>query len=344
MKPPLYFSLLASLLTPGHSQSVLEWALSETSTSPDIDVTPELNGTLEVPILGDGLTTSAADSLALVGRFEPVTLTNVGDSLSISYEVLIMGGASGGQTNADFRWGLFNSQETNFGGEEADFSGWSGVFAWNSGATTSDADVRVRDPAAPERFYVGSGMVDLTADSDFANQDFVADGVIYTVTLSATRLVGDTLDVVATLTGDNGYALTMSGQDAASAEFTFDRVAFWSNALGAELIALKSTSFPASTDGDNVPDLEEARLYSNLDTVSDFRVTSVSKAGNEVTLSWGSSVGRSYDIRAGDDLLTFPFTAAGDVSSQGDVTTHQFTLPTELVSASQVFFVVEERP
>ena len=269
MKKTTTLALLAALLTPLHSQTILEWALSETSPTPDVDDTPALNGTLEVPVIGDGVTSGTTNSSALIGRFTPVTLANENDSITISYEVLAMGGTSAGGTNADLRWGLFNSNGTTFGGDEDNLSSWSGAFAWNSGSDSNDADIRARDLGVSERFYSGNGAIDLTGNADYANQNFVADGVIYTLTLTITRLAGNVMDVATTLTGDNGYALSMTGQETANAEFTFDRVAFWINSLSAEQVVFKSASVPASTDGDSIPDLEEIRWFFDLTTADD---------------------------------------------------------------------------
>lgn len=270
MKYPASILLFATLLTPLHSQTILEWALSETGPSPDEDITSSLNGTLQVPIIGDGVTDNITNSTALMGRLTPVTLANPNDSITISYELLAMGGASGGGTNADLRWGLFNSNGTAFGGNEANLSGWTGTFAFNSGsASLNDADLYVRNIGNTERFYTAGGATDLSGPADYANQNFNANGVIYTITMTVTRLADGVMDISTTLTGDNGYTLSLTGQETTNAEFTFDRVGFWVNDLGAELVVLKATSSPVSTDGDSIPDLEEARWFSNLSTADD---------------------------------------------------------------------------
>jgi hypothetical protein len=266
MKTLATIALFAALPAQIHCQTVLEWALSETSPTPDVDITSSLNGTLQVPIIGDGVTNIITNSSALLGRFTPVTLTNENDSITISYQLLAMGGVTGGATSGDFRWGLFNSNGTTFGGNEANLSGWTGTFAFNSGGTLNDADLFVRNTGNTERFYVTTGTTDLTGTSDVANQDFNANGTIYTITMTVTRLAGGVMDISTNLTGDDGYTLTLAGQTAANAEFTFDRVGFWVNDPSAELVVLKSTSLPASTDGDSIPDLEEARWFSNLTT------------------------------------------------------------------------------
>lgn len=270
MKTLPILGTLAALLTPLHSQTVLEWALSETSPNPDVDDTAALNGTLDVPIIGDGVTSGTTNSSALMGRFTPVTLANVNDSITISYQILAMGGISAGGTNADLRWGLFNSNGTTFGGDEVNLSGWTGTFAVNSGAATNDADIYVRSIGNTERFYVATGAADVTSGTvDVANQDFNANGVIYTATMTITRLAGDIMDISTTLTGDDGYTFALTAQETANAEFTFDRVGFWVNSLSAELVVLKASSAPASTDGDSIPDLEEARWFFDLTTADD---------------------------------------------------------------------------
>ncbi len=263
--------LLGVLLTPLQSQTVLEWALSETGAAPDADDTPALNGTLDVPIFGDGVTPSVTNSSALMGRFTPVTLANVNDSITISYDVLFIGGLfSNGGTNADFRWGLFNSNGTTFGGDEANLSGWTGAFAFNSGAPDiADADIYVRNSGNNERFYASAGAADISGPADYANQIFFPNGVIFTAAMTVTRLDGDVMDISIALTGDDGYSFTLSGQETTNAEFTFDRVGFWINDLGAERVAFKASSALASTDGDSIPDFEEARWFNDLATAND---------------------------------------------------------------------------
>lgn len=269
MKTPIIVVLFACLLTPLYSQTILEWAVSETSPTPDVDDTAELRGTLDIPILGDGMTSGTTNSTALMGRFAPVILANPNDSISISYEILAMDGASGSGINSGLRWGVFNSNGTTFGGDEVNLSGWSGALAWNSGGTTNDADIRVRHLSSPNRFYIATDTTDVTGNADYANQDFDANGVIYTVTMTITRLAGDVMDISTTLTGGNGYSLTMSGQETTDAEFTFDRVGFWVNNLSASQLALRSSSAPTSTDDDSIPDLEEVRWFTNLSTADD---------------------------------------------------------------------------
>ena len=268
MKTLASIALCAALPTLLHSQNVLEWALSETITTPDTDITGSLGGSLQVPIVGDGVTSSNANSSALLGRFTPVTLANTGDSITISYNFIAMGGISSGGTNGDFRWGIFNSNGTTFGANEANLSGWTGAYAFNSGSQITDADLFVRNIGNTERFYVTTGTTDFSGASDFANQDFNANGTIYTLTMTITRLAGDVMDIATTLTGDDGYSLSMQGQTTAHAVFTFDRVGFWINDPGAEQVAFKASSTPASTDGDSIPDLEEVRWFKNLTTAN----------------------------------------------------------------------------
>lgn len=272
MKPTVSLILLTALCLPLHSQTVLEWKLSETGPNPDEDDTPALGGSLDVPIFGDG-TNGDADSSALLGRFTPVTLASENDSITFEYEMIIVGGVGPGSpsggANADFRWGFFNSQGTSFSGDQADLSGWTGTFAFNSGSAISDADIYVRNSGNTERFYVSTGATDITGGSDFANQDFLANGVIYTVSMTITRLAGDVMDITTTLTGDDGYSFTVTGQESVDPEFTFDRVGFWVNALSADRVALKAASAPTSTDGDSIPDLEEIRWFGDLTTADD---------------------------------------------------------------------------
>ncbi|BCX46734.1 hypothetical protein HAHE_06420 [Haloferula helveola] len=268
MKLPVLAALTTTLITSLSAQTVLEWALSETSPNPDVDDTPSLGGTLAVPIVGDA-SDGDADSSALIGRFTPVTLAAENDSITISYDVIFIGGFGSGAANADFRWGLFNSQGTSFTGEEADLSGWTGAYAFNSGSTINDADIYVRDTVNTDRFYVSAGATDITGASDFANQDFDSDGVIYTATLTITRLAGDVMDIAATLTGDDGYSFSLGGQETVNAEFTFDRIGFWINSLSADQVAFKESSAPDSTDGDSIPDLEEVRWFTNLTAADD---------------------------------------------------------------------------
>ena len=119
MTIPATIALLGALLAPLHSQTVLEWALSETSPTPDVDDTANLSGTLEVPIIGDGVSSGNASTSALVGRFAPVTLANENDSITVSYPILFVGGSSGSGTNALFRLGVFNSNGVAFGGDRS---------------------------------------------------------------------------------------------------------------------------------------------------------------------------------------------------------------------------------
>ena len=261
--------VLLAFIGPLHSQTVLEWALTDTSPAPDVDVTPALNGSLEVAIIGDGLTSSVTNASALTGRFAPVTLANPDDSLTVSYDILIMGGLSRGAASADLRWGLFNSNGTTFGGAEASLSGWTGPLAWNSGSPATDGDLRVRNLGSSSRFYVSGDTTDLSGPADFANQNFNGDGVIFTVTVTATRLAGGEMEISTSLVGDDGYSFALTARETANAEFTFDRVGFWVNALDAELVAFKSATTAASTDGDGIPDLEEARWFGDLTTAND---------------------------------------------------------------------------
>jgi hypothetical protein len=268
--PATILLLLAGLFSPLHSQTVLEWALSETGLTPDVDDTANLKGTLDIPILGDGVSSGITNSTALIGRFAPVTLANVDDSVTISYEVLIIGGLfSDGGTNADFRYGLFNSNGTTFGGDEASLSGWTGALTFNAGSGATDADILVRNIGNTERFYVSTGSTDISGGADYANKIFFPNGVIYTAAMTITRLAGDIMDISVTLTGDDEYSFVLSGQETSNAEFTFDRVGFWINVLDAELIAFKAGSAPASTDGDSIPDLEEVRWFGDLTTAND---------------------------------------------------------------------------
>ena len=269
MKKLIYPAMLIASCLPLQAQTVLEWALSETVTAPDTDDTASLGGTLDLPIIGDGVTAGDTNTTALVGRFEPIALENADDSITISYDVIFAGGITGNGSSADFRWGLFNSNGDVFGGAEENFENWSGALAWNSGDTITDADIRLRNLNTTNRFYVSADTTDLTGDSDFANQDFSANGVTYTISMTVTRLADDSMQVETSVNGDDGYEYLVAANSMNETEFTFDRVGFWINAFDAERVALQESGAPSSGDGDGIPDLQEIFWFGDLSTADD---------------------------------------------------------------------------
>jgi hypothetical protein len=79
-------------------------------------------------------------------------------------------------------------------------------------------------------------------------------------------------------------------------------------------------------------------------SVPDFRITSIEKSGGNITLTWLSGPGKSYDIFGGTDLQGFPIVAVDGVASQSATTTHLFPPPAALVGQPRAFFIVEENP
>ncbi|RRK01488.1 hypothetical protein Ga0100231_001435 [Opitutaceae bacterium TAV4] len=81
------------------------------------------------PVLGTGAAASANATL-ISASISPVTLANIGDSLTFSGTVTFEG--LGGQLQYGFRWGLFNT------GGSANANGWLGYWAENGSNTASD--------------------------------------------------------------------------------------------------------------------------------------------------------------------------------------------------------------
>jgi hypothetical protein len=272
MKAHFFLSFFPAFVAPLSGQTITEWALSDTSPNPDIDITENLAGTLTSPSVGDGRTSNDTDGKALVGRFDaPVTLASPGDSITVAFDFIARGGASGFATNSDVRFGVFNSNGTNFSGNEADLTGWTGALSWNSAGTT-DADIRIRQRDQQEPFYTGNGTVDITGNFDQANSEFQGDGVIYTLSTTIIRRAGNVMETQVEILGEDGYRFSQSplvGQETTHAEFTFDRFGIWLNTLNAERFAIKASDLPESSDGDSIPDLRELYWFGDLATAND---------------------------------------------------------------------------
>lgn len=172
------------------------------------------------PVLGNG-TTDSADSQSIYA-ISPTsyTLSNVGESLTLSGSVTFLNLAT---PQADqFRFGLYNVNG------QSGATGWLGYMASNSGTSAGPTYSRLWERNNPNTGSFGSGTgatAIANVNATQGNTSF-ASGT-YTFSLTVTR-VATGLEVGWTLIGTN-VASTVSGTflDTTPQTYTFNRVGFF---------------------------------------------------------------------------------------------------------------------
>ena len=207
-------------------------------------------GNTDDPVVGTAAAT--ADGSRLVGYFAPVSLTNVGDSITFSFSFAFTAGTIANATD-NFRYGLYDRNGENqittntdlnvVGNDDTDaFRGYRYGVDTNSGGSgvqgtireRAGTDLTVDDPMA------NAGTTTLTPPGGTAVT--LASDATYTGTMTLTLTAADEITLGGSFSGTNGAnANSFSAVDASPITTTYSVVAFLiGDAINAEQVTFSN--------------------------------------------------------------------------------------------------------
>ena len=206
---------------PATAATATAWTLIADGTGTD---TTPITGTLDSPIVGDALVTNSADSAAVAGAFDKITLANAGDAISLTGSVTFTGvptALAGATAAGQFRFGLFDQNA------QAGNTGWLGYMGMNSaGASVGNLYERNSGNTAIATSTTGATSRQTATASGGAAFDVTK---TYDFALTCTRQADNSLTIDWSLNNTNqggGYSLVGSFNDTTPLTTGFDRAAF----------------------------------------------------------------------------------------------------------------------
>ncbi|MDB6079261.1 MAG: alpha,2-mannosidase, partial [Akkermansiaceae bacterium] len=220
--------------TPATSELVMP--VSGPWSSPATAATEITGGATASPGWQNGAAVSALDA-----AFSPVTLSETGDTVTLSAKVSFDGTMAEAMPSASrFAWGLFSSNA------QPGVSGWTGYLAANDTAADGSQNLWKKPAGNATPFYTTSDVASAQAAYRLAPVDFTAGE--YRLILTLTRNANAGIDYRAALvrSSDGVLVSAFTGADLSPAGFTFDRAGFRAGAdLGSGTIAVKDCTVTA---------------------------------------------------------------------------------------------------
>ncbi len=199
--------------TPAHAALVTgPWALGQGAAT-------LTNENTASPTVGDG-TANNADATSVYSSFSSVTLSNVGDKITLAGTVTLSSIVAN-RAN-DFRWSLYDAAGS------PDTSGWLGYIVGNSNATTNSNLWERVNPNTGIVMATGSGAANVIHNtSGSPGVQFASDTFDLIFSLERTALGGLLINSSLLRTSDSvQFGLISAFTDTTPETYTFNRVGF----------------------------------------------------------------------------------------------------------------------
>jgi hypothetical protein len=208
MKPTVPIAVFLVLIA--HSQAALV-----TNWTERLGDTPVSGMNTASPTLGDG-TSNSADAMSIYASMPTVTLTNVGDSVTLSASVTLSGIAGGAN---QFRWGLYDVNGS------VNDTGWLGYFG-SSGHSTSGAALNER-ASGNTGWYMTTGAGNAASIQTAAAPNVAFNDATYNILLTLERTAsGIQIDSSIIRSSDSLQFGLHSIEDTTPLTYSFNRVGF----------------------------------------------------------------------------------------------------------------------
>jgi hypothetical protein len=207
----VFFAAVLAPLLPAHAALVTGWATSQGSG-------PLTNGGTASPTMGDG-TANSADAMGIYASFPTLTLSSVGDKITLTAGASLTGIADNSANH--FRWSLYDVAGS------PDLNGWLGYVAGNATATAGANLWERVNPNSGIVMSTAAGVAALSTTSAPAGAGNNFNSSNYNIIFSLERTASGLLVAGSLLrTSDSVQFGSFSFTDTTPETYTFNRVGF----------------------------------------------------------------------------------------------------------------------